>query len=755
MRTIVLTVAMLLCAVTSIVAQTSSSPAVSGVEAALQSKEDYWGNIAVRQPGGPSYEFFRDLLPPLRYVDAAFRNYPIVLSAPGAELKARLVSNGSAVNARANKKTWKDFGVPVTFRVGQDQTEFGADLSALQGPVYAKGYLPIVNLAYTHNGATYQEQAFASVDRVGADVGLVWVKFSNPTSAEVQITANIAPIEPFTVTDGAVRNTNSYAWVWFNKAWQWDAAKSALTAKLMLGESACLAIARQPMAQPVRIPDLGQAYEEALQSCAGRWQAYLNNGMSLSVPEPMVNNIWRAHIVANYAMLQGDNPNYSAGNAYERLYEAESGDTVRAFMLYGFAQDTTRMILPLLNYSRTNGNYSLKFHQAAFKLQLLAHFYWLTRDARFVRDQKKLWQSEVDVLTTNREPRFGILPQEQYAGDIFTRAFSLNSNANGWRGLRDMSAVLMDMGDREDGIRIGNVARDLRKAIWTAVDKSINTNTTPPFIPLSLYGDESPYDPITGSKMGSYWNLMAPYVIGSGVFGPGDKRETWLIEYLQQHGGIAMGMIRFDQHSGLFGNEAGIDDLYTLRYTDKLAERDDVDRVLTSFYGKMAQGMTRDTFVGGEGSSLRALDQFGRPTYLPPNSTANAFFLWTLRQMLVQDLDVNDDGQPDTLRLMFATPRRWMEDGREIKLEHAPTEFGEVSVRMYSKINANQVIVEVDPPHRNQPKQTLLRVRLPEDYVLQRADVEGQVVPFDKRGTMDITQFKDRFTLRCAVGKLQ
>src|SRR5919202_1862434 len=67
-------------------------------------RRDVWGEAAVRQPGGPSYDFFKDLLPPLRYVNTAFRHYPIVLGAPGGVAKARFVSNGSAINARANKK---------------------------------------------------------------------------------------------------------------------------------------------------------------------------------------------------------------------------------------------------------------------------------------------------------------------------------------------------------------------------------------------------------------------------------------------------------------------------------------------------------------------------------------------------------------------------------------------------------------------------------------------------------------------------
>ncbi|MGZ4987952.1 MAG: hypothetical protein ACXWBP_07925 [Limisphaerales bacterium] len=736
-------------------AQTNLPAAVRDVDIALQAKEDFWGNIATHQSGGPSYEFFSQLMPPLRYVDAAFRYYPIVLSAPDAPLKARLVSNGSAINAVAAKRAWKDYGLPITFKVGDDEGEFGADLSALKGPAYDRGYLPIVSFSYNHKGHTYEEEVFASVESLQADSGVVFVRFKNPTNAEVKITAALAPIGQFTVSDGAVRNSKSYAWVWFDKAWQWNPTKNALTTKLLLGEYAYLAIACQPMAQPVRMPDLPGTYDEQRRGCVNLWEAYIRNGMALSVPEQLVNNVWRAQIIGEYMLMKGDNANYSYGNGYERLYEAESGDTVRALMMFGYTKDTRRMIVPLLNYSRTNGNYSLRFHQAAFKLQMLAHYYWLTRDAGFIRDHKAEWQREVDLLSTNREPKTGILPKEQYAGDIFDRIYSLNSNANGWRGLRDMAAVLVDMGDGEDGEHIAGVARDFRNAISTAVDKSINDTTMPPFVPLSLYGNEAPYDPITATKMGSYWNLMAPYVIGSGIFGPGDDRETLLIEYLQKHGGICMGMIRFDQHSGLFANEKGIDDLYSLRYVDKLAERDDVDGVLTAFYSKMAQGMTRDTFIGGEGSSLKALDGFGRPMYLPPNSSANAFFLWTLRDMLVQDLDLNDDGQPETLRLMFDTPRRWLADGQEIKIERAPTAFGEVSARIFSKVNTGQVIADIRPPMRNPAKQSLLRIRLPENYVLRSADVEGVRVPIGNQGTMDITPFKDRFTLRCVVDRLQ
>src|SRR4051812_42110778 len=67
----------------------------------MDSKIDLAGEAALKQPEGPTYDFFDKLLPPLRYVDSDFRHYPINLSAPAAMVKGRLVSNGSAINARA------------------------------------------------------------------------------------------------------------------------------------------------------------------------------------------------------------------------------------------------------------------------------------------------------------------------------------------------------------------------------------------------------------------------------------------------------------------------------------------------------------------------------------------------------------------------------------------------------------------------------------------------------------------------------
>src|SRR5690242_533910 len=88
-------------------------------EEILTAKTDVLGEAALKQPGGPTYDYFAKLLPPLRYCDANFKLYPITLSAPTNPTKARFVSNGSAVNALARQPNYvNETGRPVTFLVG-------------------------------------------------------------------------------------------------------------------------------------------------------------------------------------------------------------------------------------------------------------------------------------------------------------------------------------------------------------------------------------------------------------------------------------------------------------------------------------------------------------------------------------------------------------------------------------------------------------------------------------------------------------
>jgi hypothetical protein len=282
------------------------------------------------------------------------------------------------------------------------------------------------------------------------------------------------------------------------------------------------------------------------------------------------------------------------------------------------------------------------------------------------------------------------------------------------------------------------------------VARSERRDAKPPFIPMALLDDEAPYEVLTATRLGSYYDLIAPYVLGSGVFGPGDRREGWMIDYLRQHGGLAMGMIRSTPHQGQFNGEPGVNVLYGLRYQLALLRRDDRAHALVGFYGHLAQAMTRGTFVGGEGSRFLHGDRQGRSFYLPPNSASNAAFLTVLRYLLVQDWDLDDDGRPETLRLLYGAPGRWLRDGAVLKVERAPTAFGEVSLRAESRLGRGEVLVTVEPPPRRTEK-LLLRPALPEGWKVVTAEAGGGKLALAPDGAVDLSRHRRPVIVRFAV----
>ncbi|HEV2293415.1 MAG TPA: hypothetical protein VGR35_06135 [Tepidisphaeraceae bacterium] len=749
---------------------------IATVEEVLNSGTDLWGEAALKQPDGPSYAFFADLLEPMRYCDAPFRHYPLTLGAPHSPVKARLISNGSAINDLARQRNWiNETGTPVTIRVGRDLAVFGEDLARLEGPKFAQGYYPIVQLRYRHDGHAYEQEVFAPTDEEGAQHGVAYARFTVTEggkgrsgseragyTGKGKVEAQIEGYVVHKVADGIVRDNEGKVVATFEPGkWWYTPGRGTLITELEPGESSVLAIYTKPIESTEAVTPA--MYDAKRNACIQTWDQVLKRGMNIVTPEPRVNDAWRATVIANYMMLNGDEMRYSHGNQYDKLYIAEPADTTRALALLGQSETARRAIPPIMNYTRKG----LEYHQAALKLQMLAHYYFLTRDADFIRSMRLIseegrkpgWQTELDLLLSGRERKSGLFPPEKYAGDIADHVYSLNSNANGWRGLRDMAIVLGEIGETPLAEKAAASAVEFRKAVIAALDKSIDRSIEPPFVPVALFGEEKPYDMIFKHRMGSYWNIMSKYVLTSGVFPIESDYADMLIDYAQERGGLCMGMNRTCTNGTQtwWVDTRGINDLYGMRYALALLERDEPDRALVSFYGKLAHGFTRDTFVGCEGSSILPMygdeQDGGRQMYLPPNSAANASFQQQLRYLLVQDYDaVNDDGRADTLRLLFATPRSWLADGKEIRVERAPTQFGEVSFTVRSRLKEGAVTADLKLPERT-PSKTFIRLRLPDGWRVTSAEANGIKLEVNEGATINLAPVRGDVKLRATVKK--
>lgn len=749
----------------------------------VASKLDVWGEAAMRETNGPSYEFFEKLLPPPRYVNADFRYYPIVFSAPNAKVKARLISNGGGVNLPGRARAWNNNGAPILFRVGPDEGLFGAQLDRLQHPTLEEGYLPIATVRYLHGTPVqsggniplnqkrlprdpeiYQVEAFASVDPALAENGVLFVKFSLTQGSNGLMTVEIDSKLPVKFANGKATDEKGQVLAYFDKSWTWE--RGAAHAKITTQKFATMVIPTKPLDGNVNLSAELANYSAQKKMCSDAWRKILAQGMTVETPEPVVNNAWRNLIIQNFELINGDRFHYSHGNQYDKLYEAEGSDAALAMLVWGYEKDTRRLMVPLFDFTRKG----LEFHQAGFKLNDVCRYYWQTRDASIINEFRNWakperyqtglkeivsgWESEARRLDTNRTGAHGLYPLEQYCGDISTPVQTLNANSKAWRALRDLSTVLAEVGEKNEAGHYEKVEREFRKTVLTAIEKSVDRSTTPPFVPVALYTNEMAHTPICEVRIGSYWNIIIGYTIASGIFPVGSEEENWIPHYQEQHGGLAMGMLRAGGQENTFWNsEYKINPLYGTRYAQDVLRRDEPERALVCLYGMLAQGLTRNTFVGAEGCSLKPLDEGGRLFYCPPNSAANSHFLSMLRYVFVQDSDLNDDGKPETLRLAFATPKRWLEDGKSFKVERAPTAFGPVSFNVQSKLSQGEVIADIQLPERNAPEKILFRARVPDGWKIVSAKANGKKINADDRGTIDLTGEKATVALRFAVKK--
>lgn len=257
-----------------------------------------------------------------------------------------------------------------------------------------------------------------------AENGVVLVKFSLAQGTSGTISVTLDDPTAVTFAGGRLANAKGELLAAVDGAWKWE--RQRLVAALTADNAATLAIATRPLTAAMA---LTVDYDAQRAACADTWQKILATGMKLETPEPRVNNAWRHLLIQNIELINGDLMHYSAGNQYDKLYEAEGSDAALAMLAWGRAADMRRLMTPLLDFTRKG----LEYHQAGFKIMNVCRYFWQTRDAATFRALQPKWEKEAQRIIENRTGPHGLFPPERYAGDISTPTQPVNANAHARR----------------------------------------------------------------------------------------------------------------------------------------------------------------------------------------------------------------------------------------------------------------------------------------------------------------------------------
>ncbi len=695
---------------------------------ALESNEDVYGR-EVLEGGEASFDRVKDYLVALRLADWAHRYYPLTLSDLCSTGKARALYEGSEIHLDIRRPegtfTWMPETYTAQVLVGESAERFGSDESRLIGPKLLAGYLPMYEWWYRQDGVTYHQTIFAMEER---EAGLV-VYWKLESDAPGHAALQLKGADEFRLKGTRLVRATGECLGQFGPGAEFDAASKRIRFAAAPGKPAFAMLHNRPSRWDSFLELDAGWIDRAAKRCRYRWDSFLASGAQVSVPEERINNAWKAMLCGIATICTGDAMHYSVNNFYQKLYSSETPNTIETLAEFGHMEWARRCWESEFLYRSKPGT---ELAAAGWRLRDMCRHYFLSGDRDFVESNLAGLRAYAELFIDSRKSanNHGLLPKAAFAWDHpEIKMNNAVTNAVCWRGLRDLSLVLEELGHHEAAKRYAEEAADFRKAILDAVERSVVPDSDQVFIPLGLLGDEEPINPLGTSMKASYYNIVISALLWSGIF-PGDSpRPAQIAEYQEHRRGIMLGLLRMGRAPGeeSYCNRMGINDVYGFPRHLYLLSIGQVDKFLLAFYSKLAHTFARDTFVGCEGTSVFPVPgETWRRMGMPPNSYANANFLQMLRHMLVMEKDPDDDGREEELWLTPGTPRAWLDPGKEIRFERMPTSFGLVDCRLSAWKDGKSLRGEIHLAARRVPRAVILTLRLPAGTRIESVEVNGR-----------------------------
>lgn len=722
------------------------------VNAALKAKTDVWGEHVLALPEGATYENVKDYLAPLKLMGTAVTEsgvYYIPFGRPlhpsGFGPAALHVGDGSQIISQVHS------GDKITIFVGASGNErYGFAEARLAQESLEEGYYPVLQNQYRDvDGVKYFQESFSDYLFATTElVSFIKLKVSKEEAGinAVKVVFHFSDNNLLVLENNIIKSNNETRAIISPGGRLTEGNRVVYDLDLSKGDAELYIARLLHPANCTQTEIKAALYNAEKKELKDYWDGELAKGATFDIPEERVNNARKNLLIQNLYMGYL----YSIGNIYQTWYQPEGNDAARVLGEYGFVRQQKAIHEILL--SRPFRRY--RTWEMGELLSHAAQYFYISRDTAFIVENKVRFIDFLnDFETQMANSENGVLTAESFSGDIAEKMVYLHHQAVAWRGMRDMAYIFISLGETENGDKFLSLAGQLKTRLTEGIN---NSKTVLPdgsiFIPTELFTEEKPvpYSNITDTKYGSYWNLCFPYVAASGLLD--ENLMPAYYQYLKNYGAFLLGMVRFNYYpvqvgtykeDGLPGYKTpGVDNVYGLNLSRFMTMMDDPDRFILSFYAKLAHGMTRDTFISGEGDTVGPFPgEYYRTCYLSPSSFNNTWFLLMLRLMLIAETD-GENGVPDKLQLAYFTPRAWLEQGKRINVSNAPTLFGKINYQICSDIDKGIVHVTLSMPDQaDSASRISLRVRTPGNKKIKKVKINGKTHGmFDvENETIDLT----------------
>jgi hypothetical protein len=325
----------------------------------------------------------------------------------------------------------------------------------------------------------------------------------------------------------------------------------------------------------------------------------------------------------------------------------------------------------------------------------------------------------------------GLLPAHVVTPDSFIMHMDFyESEAYYWLAVNSMAEMLKKV-DPAEGAKMAEQAKAYREDIESSVNRSI---TLTPVVSTrdGMYHSFIPFAPyVRGFASGAwgwrrcqghigalYWDTVQsadPLISPARLLSASDPRVEGHLDVLEdrlllENDHVTERTPGFDPDKDWFSHASWQYQCGLERHANIYIQSGDAPNFMRSMLNQYAADI-----LPGEGY------QFREHTTAGPHDKVfeEACFLERLRMMLVEE-----DG--DTLWLARATPRVWLEQGKRISIQNAPTHFGDVTYEITSAIDEGRIMATVNLPSRHPAHEVLLQLRLPNSSPILAVTIDGK-----------------------------
>lgn len=263
------------------------------------------------------------------------------------------------------------------------------------------------------------------------------------------------------------------------------------------------------------------------------------------------------------------------------------------------------------------------------------------------------------------------------------------TDAISYLGLQMMADLLNAWGHAEGKALLAE-AGAYRKDIIAAVDRATDRSRDPWFVPWALHAPRAEHKYLNG--------VCGPINLAyAGVLSRDDERVGHVIRWNLAH-----------DNGGSVEQSAVANMFYSQDLAITLLEQGRVEEFLRMLYCILGANVTHETLSTCE---------WRRNTQ--PHVHSISSLVRMVRTLLVQERD-------GALVLLQGTPRRWLERGKTIRFQDAPTWYGPLSLEATTAAAGTGVSLRLQLPERLGSTPVRLRLRLPLGRKIERVASEKQ-----------------------------